>query len=215
VQVFHRATNPIAIATIVLVILLGGAVAALGALYFRSQYWTGQRVIREQPVQFSHAHHVGGMGIDCRYCHYTVEKSAFAGYPPTKVCMNCHAQIWADSPFLEPVRESFRTETPIQWIRVHNLPDHCYFNHSIHVNKGIACSACHGRVDKMPLMWQEATLQMNWCLDCHRQPERYVAPRKKVFDPEFIAKDWNPTESMKLAKALNVQSKTSCSTCHR
>lgn len=214
-QVFHRAANPIAIATIVLLVTLLGAVSALGMLYFRSQYWTNQGIVTEQPIQFSHAHHVGGMGIDCRYCHSSVEKSAFAGIPSTKICMNCHAQIWVDSPYLEPVRASFRTEIPIQWVRVHNLPDHCYFNHSIHIRKGIACSACHGRVDKMPLMWQDASLQMNWCLDCHRSPERYVAPPEKVFDPEFIAKDWNPAESMKLAKALNVQRKTSCSTCHR
>jgi Zn ribbon nucleic-acid-binding protein len=188
-------------------------VAALGMLYFRSQYFTNQRVIREQPVQFSHAHHVGGLGIDCRYCHFSVENSAFAGIPPTKVCMNCHSQIWNDSPYLEPVRASFRNDQPLQWVRIHNLPDHAYFNHSIHVNKGISCATCHGRVDKMALMWQEESLQMKWCLDCHRDPEQFIGPKDKVFDPEFVATDREL--SSKLAKELNVQKKTSCSTCHR
>ena len=212
-QVFHRSSNQLAIATLIGIILLVSGAAALGALYVRSQYFTRQRIVREQPVQFSHAHHVGGMGIDCRYCHFSVEKSAFAGIPPTKVCMNCHSQIWNDSPYLEPVRQSFATDTPLQWVRVHNLPDHVYFNHSIHVNKGISCATCHGRVDKMALMWQEETLLMQWCLECHRSPEKFVGPKDKVFEPDFVATDLNA--SKQIAKDLNVQKKTSCSTCHR
>ena len=132
---------------------------------------------REQPIPFSHAHHVGGLGIDCRYCHTSVETSSFAGIPPTKTCMNCHSQIWSTSPTLEPVRESFRTGVSIQWTRVNDLPDYVYFNHSIHVNKGIGCESCHGRVDRMPLTWQENSLQMDWCLDCHRDPGKHIRPR--------------------------------------
>ena len=138
-------------------------------------------------MPFSHAHHVGGIGIDCRYCHTSVEKAAFAGIPPTKTCMNCHSQIWNQSPTLEPVRESYRTDKSIEWVKVHDLPDFVYFNHSAHVNKGVGCTTCHGRVDKMPLMWQEESLQMEWCLDCHRAPEKYVRPRAEVFNVAWEA----------------------------
>ncbi|MEW6733379.1 MAG: cytochrome c3 family protein, partial [Acidobacteriota bacterium] len=172
-------------------------------------------VAREQPVQFSHRHHVGGLGIDCRYCHTSVEETAFAGIPPTKTCMNCHAQIWSTSLMLEPVRASFRTDQSIAWTRVHNLPDFVYFNHSIHVKKGIGCATCHGRVDLMPLTWQENSLQMEWCLACHRNPERYVRPREFVF-----SMDWQPSEDQsalgqRLVKEYNIHKKTSCSVCHR
>ncbi len=145
-------------------------------------YNTNQGDFVEQPIQFSHAHHVGGKGIDCRYCHTSVEESAFANIPPTKTCMNCHSQIWTNAPILEPVRASFRDNKPLHWTRVHDLPDFVYFNHSIHVKKGVGCATCHGRVDKMPLMYQQANLQMNWCLDCHRNPAKYVRPRDQVFN---------------------------------
>src|SRR5205085_7525161 len=138
------------------------------ARYTRSDYVTGVDEHVEQPVQFSHQHHVAGLGIDCRYCHTSAETSHFAGVPPTRTCMNCHSQIWVNSPMLEPVRESFRTDKSIEWIKVHDLPDFVYFNHSIHVNKGVGCVSCHGRVDYMNLTWQENSLQMEWCLNCHR-----------------------------------------------
>src|SRR4029077_5862768 len=134
-----------------------------------------------------HKHHVGDDGIDCRYCHTSVETAASAGMPSTNTCMNCHKQIWADSTYLEPVRASFRTGKPIEWIRVHDLPDYAYFNHSIHVNKGVGCSTCHGRVDQMPIAYQASTLQMEWCLGCHRAPEKFVRPRERVFDM-----NWRP-----------------------
>ena len=170
---------------------------------------------REQPVPFSHRHHVGGMGIDCRYCHTSVENAAFANIPPTKTCINCHSQIWANSPTLEPVRESFRTEKSIQWTRVHDLPDFAYFNHSIHVNKGIGCSTCHGPVDNMPLVWQEKSLQMEWCLECHRHPESYVRPREEVFNMEYQPPADQVALGSQLVKQYKIQSLTSCSTCHR
>jgi hypothetical protein len=158
------------------------------------------------------------MGIDCRYCHTTVERTAFANVPSTKTCMNCHSQIWAVSPELEPVRASLRTGTSIEWVRVHDLPDFVYFNHSIHVAKGIGCETCHGRVDRMPLVAQAANLQMDWCLECHRNPERYVRPREEVF-----TMGWEPAGDQvalgrKLVREYGIRGPsalTSCSTCHR
>ena len=214
-QIFHPSTNTISRLTI-----FGGAglivvvVLALAAIN-ESPYITEVGVARSQPVPFSHKHHVGDDGIDCRYCHTSVEESSFAGIPPTKTCMNCHTQIWPDSPILEPVRESFRTGQSIQWTRVHNLPGFVYFNHSIHVHKGIGCVTCHGRVDKMPLMWRENTLYMDWCLDCHRAPERFVRPREYVFSMEYQAPVDQLALGQKLVKQYRIQKLTSCSTCHR
>jgi hypothetical protein len=184
----------------------------------RSAYVTEQGVAREQPVPFSHEHHVGGLGIDCRYCHTSVETSAFAGIPATSICMNCHSQIWSASDVLKPVRDSFQNGTPIRWTRVHNLPDFTYFNHAIHVQKGVGCSTCHGPVDRMPLMRQEHSLQMEWCLGCHRQPEQFLRPREEIFNMS-----WQPSRDQfirgqALSKEYGVRSVamlTSCSTCHR
>jgi formamidopyrimidine-DNA glycosylase len=189
-------------------------VATLAAIN-RSSYVTEAGVARSQPVQFSHKHHVSDDGIDCRYCHTSVEESSFAGIPSTKICMNCHTQIWPESPILEPVRESFRTGRSLQWTRVHNLPGFAYFDHSIHVHKGVGCVTCHGRVDQMPLMWRENTLYMEWCLECHRNPERFVRPREQVF-----SMDWQPpvdqiTLGQKLVQEYKIESLTSCSVCHR
>jgi hypothetical protein len=184
----------------------------------KSPYNTQAYTPREQPVQFSHKHHVGDDGIDCRYCHTSVEKSAFAGIPPTKTCMNCHSQLFADSPYLEPVRESWRTGKPIEWVRVHDLPDFAYFNHAIHVNKGVGCSTCHGRVDLMPLTFQVASLQMQWCLECHREPERFLRPKDQIFNMQWEP----PANQLELGRQLSQEYKTpskavltSCSTCHR
>jgi len=217
-QIFHRSTN-----TISRVSLFGAVffLALLGWLFDslqRSSYNTQQNVAREQPVQFSHAHHVGAIGIDCRYCHTSVEKAAFAGIPPTKTCMNCHSQIWAQSPYLEPVRESYRTDKSIEWTRVHDLPDFVYFDHSIHVNKGVGCETCHGRVDKMPLMWQASRLQMSWCLDCHRNTEKYLRPKDQVFTMGYVPAGDQLLVGRRLKKEYGIRSVAvleSCSTCHR
>jgi hypothetical protein len=214
-QIFHPSTNTISRLTIFgSAILLVAVVAGLAAIN-ESPYITEVGVARAQPVPFSHKHHVGDDGIDCRYCHTSVEESSFAGIPPTKTCMNCHTQIWPDSPMLEPVRESFRTGKSIQWTRVHNLPGFVYFNHSIHVHKGIGCVTCHGRVDKMPLMWRENTLYMDWCLECHRAPERFVRPREYVFSMEYQAPADQLALGEKLVKEYHIEKLTSCSTCHR
>jgi predicted CXXCH cytochrome family protein len=221
-QIFHHSTNALARATIFGAIFILLAALFVTAEINRSSWNTGQWVERQQPVQFSHKHHVGDDGIDCRYCHNSAETSFDAGMPSTNVCMSCHKQIWADSPYLEPVRASFRTGKPIEWIRVHDLPDYAYFNHSIHVNKGVGCSTCHGRVDQMPIIYQASSLQMEWCLQCHRNPERAIRPKDKIFDME-----WRPenrtTDEINQAKDLMVREYhtpstnilTSCSTCHR
>jgi len=214
-QIFHPSTNTISRVTIFGGLILLIAVVTGLATINESPYITEVGVARTQPVPFSHKHHVGDDGIDCRYCHTSVEESSFAGIPPTKTCMNCHTQIWSDSPMLEPVRESFRTGKSIQWTRVHNLPGFVYFNHSIHVHKGIGCATCHGRVDRMPLMWRENTLYMDWCLDCHRAPERFVRPREYVFSMEYQAPADQLALGQKLVKQYRIQKLTSCSTCHR
>jgi hypothetical protein len=168
-----------------------------------------------QPVPFSHKHHVMDDGIDCRYCHTTVEQSAFAGVPPTQTCMNCHSQIWAQSPVLEPVRESFQTGQPLQWNRVTDLPQFVYFSHDIHVQKGIGCSTCHGQVDQMPLTTKAQPLTMGQCLDCHEHPEQYVRPREEVFNMAYQPPA-NQTElGQRLVAEYHIQTKISCSTCHR
>lgn len=186
----------------------------------RSDFVTQANQFIEQPVQFSHQHHVGGIGIDCRYCHTAVEVSPSAGIPPTKTCINCHSQIWSTSPYLEPVRASFRDDTPLQWIRVHDLPDFVYFNHSIHVKQGVGCETCHGRVDRMPLMLQKASLQMEWCLECHRDPAQFVRPRDQITTMGYQVPEGTSQAEVgaRLVKAYNIagiEHMTSCSVCHR
>ena len=214
-QVFHRSTNMIAKVTILGAVVIVCLVTLLLVVVFRADYLTEVNVVRAQPVPFSHKHHVAGIGIDCRYCHTSVETSSFAGLPPTDTCMSCHSQIWISSPMLEPVRASFRTNTPLRWTRVHDLPDFVYFDHSIHIAKGIGCSTCHGQVDQMPMMWRENTLLMEWCLGCHREPERYVRPREAVF-----RMDWTPPPNQlesgrRLVQLYHIRTLTDCYTCHR
>jgi hypothetical protein len=216
-QIYHRSTN-----TIAKVSIFGGVffLAVLSWIYstlLRSSYVTGQDVVKNQPVPFSHEHHVAQLGIDCRYCHTSVEQSSFAGIPPTATCMNCHRQIWTNAELLAPVRESYAKGTPLRWARVHDLPDFVYFNHSIHVAKGIGCVTCHGRVDRMPLMFQHASLQMEWCIDCHRDPAKYVRPKDQVFNLSYVPPP-DPGFGARLVKEYAIQSPrtlTSCSTCHR
>ena len=181
-QIFDRSSNALARASLV---ITGLIVIALGVTLDqlqRSPWVTRQGQRADQPVPFSHKHHVQGLGLQCQYCHTSVEKSSYAGIPPTKTCMNCHSQIWTNAQLLEPVRQSWATGESIQWIKVHDLPDYVYFNHEIHVNKGIGCSSCHGRVDEMPLMYQESTLQMEWCLNCHRNPGVNLRPTSQIYN---------------------------------
>jgi hypothetical protein len=230
-QIFHRSSNTIAKASIVGAAILTGLLLWALLEFAKSPYVTYAGVARPQPVPFSHQHHVAGLGIDCRYCHTSVETSHFAGIPPTKTCMNCHSQMWVGAPLLEPVRESFRTGKSLVWTRVNDLPDYVYFNHSIHINKGVGCNTCHGQVDRMPLMYNYASLQMEWCLDCHRAPEKYLRPRDQVFNMRyeqpsrdkpvtFDGQSYADQLSLgsKLRAKYNLRSEadiTSCSTCHR
>ncbi len=214
-QTFGRSANTLfRVSLLAAVVLIAGLIALFYAFQY-SPWYTNAYTADVQPIQFSHERHVAGNGIDCRYCHTSVETSSFAGIPPTKTCMNCHSQIFSDSPFLEPVRASFRDNTVIEWTRVHDLPDFVYFNHSIHVAKGIGCSTCHGRVDRMPLMYQVQTLQMGWCLGCHRNPERYVRPRDAVYRMDYQP----PADQLALGRRLVAEYKirklTDCDTCHR
>ena len=181
-QIFPRSANALSRASIFLIVfLVAGVFWVLNELQY-SPYITWAGVRKEQPVPFSHQHHVTGLGIDCRYCHTSVEQSSFAGIPPTKTCMNCHSQIWTNAALLEPVRESYRSDRSLQWTRVNQLPDFVYFNHSIHVNKGVGCNTCHGPVDQMPLMYQFASLQMEWCLNCHRNPAVNLRPTSQIYN---------------------------------
>ncbi|AXC10998.1 Molybdopterin oxidoreductase subunit [Acidisarcina polymorpha] len=181
-QIFDRSSNALARASLV---LTGLIVIALGVTLDqlqRSPWVTRQGQRADQPVPFSHKHHVMGLGIQCQYCHTSVEKSSYAGIPPTKTCMNCHSQIWTNANLLEPVRHSWATGESITWTKVHDLPDYAYFNHEIHVNKGLGCSSCHGRVDLMPIMYQQNTLQMEWCLNCHRNPAKNLRPTSEIYN---------------------------------
>ena len=214
-QLFPKSANAVARASLGIGVALAAGTLLLVLNWNRMPWANNQGVAREQPVPFSHLHHVGGIGLDCRYCHTAVETSAVAGIPPTKTCMNCHTQILNDSPTLEPVRASFREDRSIEWVRVHDLPEFAYFNHSAHVNKGVGCSTCHGRVDKMPLMWQESSLQMEWCLECHRAPERFVRPKEEVFNVAYQPPANQLELGRELVKKYGIQTRTSCSTCHR
>ena len=217
-QIFHHSANALVRSTLCGGIVIVGFLGWLGYELDRSHYVTGQSVPREQPVPFSHAHHVGDDGIDCLYCHTTAENSGFANIPPVKICMDCHSQIWRTSPTLEPVRAALRDNGSIRWTRVHDLPDFVYFNHGIHINKGVGCETCHGRVDRMPLTWQENTLRMEWCLDCHRHPEQFVRPREFVTQMGYHPAGDQEEIGRKLVNEYRIQDArllTSCSTCHR
>ena len=216
-QLFHRTTNWASRATLLAGIVIVGL--SLGVLLNvnRIYYFNRVNVPRDQPVPFSHKHHVTGMGLDCRYCHTTVEESSFAGIPPTETCMTCHSQLFADQAILEPVRASFRDNTPLQWTRVHDLPDFAYFNHSIHIDKGVGCQTCHGQVDQMQLTWVENALNMEWCLECHRQPEKFLRPHAQVFNMNWKPPVPQEVLGRQLVEEYDIQTSqlTDCSTCHR
>jgi hypothetical protein len=217
-QVFHPAMNTIARAILYGVPVLS-AVGGVGLAYgiTASDWMTNRNVTREQPVPFSHEHHVGGLGLDCRYCHTSVTESPYAGIPPTKTCMTCHSQIWTNAALLAPVRESAATQVPIAWQRVHDLPGYVYFDHSIHVAKGVGCVECHGHVEQMPLMRKVASLQMSWCLDCHRDPAPRLRPREEVFNMAWVPPADRVALGRQLLEAYHVRTEqlTNCSVCHR
>jgi hypothetical protein len=210
---FPRWTNGI---RVVLGLLAPGALLYIIVLvwYGGSPRTTDVGYEPEQPVPYSHALHAGELGIDCRYCHNTVEEAAEAALPPTQTCMNCHTKIRSKSPKLIPVQESYATGIPVPWVRVHDLPDYAYFNHSAHVRRGVGCVSCHGRVDKMEVVYQAETLSMGWCLDCHRNPESHLRPVERVTDMA-----WRPEDQLALGRELReayqINPSEDCSTCHR
>lgn len=213
-MIFPKWTNKLPL------ILGGGAISSLLAAVFVVWFWfspkhTDVGYSPKQPIPYSHALHVGELGMDCRYCHQNVETSSHATIPPASTCMNCHAAIKTESSHIQKIKESFEKNQPIPWVKVHNLPDHVYFDHSAHVNAGVSCVTCHGRVDKMEVVYQNEPLSMSWCVDCHKAPEAHLRPK------EFITKlDWIPKEDpVSLGKKLrahrNLNPKQDCSTCHR
>jgi hypothetical protein len=219
-QIFGKSSNSVArISVVALVFFFFGFWGVVYAVYW-SPYTTRVNVPLAQPAPFSHQHHVAGLGLDCRYCHTSVEKSSFAGLPATEVCMTCHSQVWKDAPVLAPVRQSFATGQPIVWQRVNQTPDFVFFNHSIHVQKGIGCSTCHGQVDQMPITWKAHSLYMRWCLDCHEAPEKFLRPREQIYKS-----DWQPgRDQLQHGEELiatyhistnRLQQLRDCSMCHR
>ncbi len=214
-QIFHPSTNTFSKVSIFGgIFFIGVLLWAFGALE-RSSYMTRSNVVLEQPVPFSHRHHVTQLGIDCRYCHTSVEESNFAGIPSTKTCMTCHSQIHNTAPMLEPVRASWRENKSIEWVRVNDLPDFAYFNHSIHVKKGVGCVTCHGPMGEMAMTWRESPLTMEWCLQCHRGPEKFVRPRAEVFNTTWKPEGDQLALGAQLVKENNIHKMTNCSVCHR
>ena len=214
-QIFHRSTNTISRVSIygavILIAVLGYAVDVVN----QTSYVTEAHNARPQPVPFSHKHHVGELGLDCRYCHSSVEDSSSAGMPPTQTCMACHSQIWTNAAILEPVRASYRDSTPIVWTRVNALPDFVYFNHSIHIAKGVGCTTCHGPIGDMNITWREQSLYMRWCLECHNAPEKYLRPRSEVFNAFYKPPADQEALGERLMVEYKVQKLTNCTTCHR
>ncbi len=216
-QLFHPSTNSIARGTTIFgaLFIVGLGLALAG--FVRADYYTGTNNPLSQPVAFSHHRHVAANGIDCRYCHTSVEESAFAGIPPTQTCMTCHSQILSDAPLLEPVRRSAETGEPIEWVRVHDLPDYTYFDHSIHVAKGVGCTTCHGPIDEMRLTWKENTLHMEWCLECHRAPEKFLRPVEEIYNVNWRPPADQLERGRELVEEYNINTEQllNCSVCHR
>jgi hypothetical protein len=218
---FPKWTNRTPIFILAAVAMLGGALT-FGLWYYATDKFFSVGYEPEQPIPYSHKLHAGDLGIDCRYCHSTVERSAFSAVPPTQVCMNCHVKVKADSPKLEPLRESWKDDVPVRWIKIHNLPDFVYFDHSAHLAAGVGCSTCHGRIDHMVRVRQEKPLTMGWCLDCHRDPARFIRPKDKITDMNWTPPETAPPGEKVLSATVaadgtqrEVHPPTHCSGCHR
>jgi hypothetical protein len=215
-KIFPKSANALPLQIVIFLFVLGGVATAAVTYYATPKYLrVGYQPV--QPVPFDHALHAGQLGLDCRYCHTSVEKSAVSGIPPAQTCMNCHSIIKPTSPLLEPVRKSFETGEPVPWVKIHQAPDYVFFNHSVHVNRGVSCVECHGKVNEMNVVWHDKSHSMGFCLDCHRQPEQFVRRPENVFD--LNSKRVVDAEGFEKAHALikdwNVKPPQSCSGCHR
>lgn len=213
---FRPRANALAIVILVGILALLVAISVFAYVVYRSPYQTDVGYAPEQPVPFSHQHHVGGLGLDCRYCHTSVERSDFAGIPPTTTCMTCHSQEWTNAEMLAPVRDSLTRREPLEWTRVHRLADYVYFSHRAHVNNGVGCESCHGRVDEMRMTVQHKPLTMQWCLDCHRDPSAQLRPENQI-----TAMGYSPSQDevsgTELVEHFGIQTDRlmECSLCHR
>jgi hypothetical protein len=214
-QPFSPSTNALARLSLFVGIVVACGALVLGMTWFRTDYPNDVHIEVEQPIPFSHKHHVQGLGLDCRFCHFSVERSAAAGMPDSRTCMTCHSQIWKDAKVLEPVRKSFETNTPLRWLRVHRLPDYVYFDHSIHVNKGVGCVTCHGDVSQMPSVQRVKAFRMKDCLECHLAPEVNLRPQDQLFNENFKPATLEEGQRLSLQYHLSHQSMTDCNHCHR
>jgi len=216
-QIFPESANTLArlslVGGIVVLVIVGG----VGTAMYRSPITTQVGIAKAQPIPFSHQRHVGGNGIDCRYCHTSVENAASAGIPPTETCMTCHSQILADQPMMEPIHTSWKEDEPIVWNRVHDMPDFTYFNHSVHVAKGVGCTSCHGEIDEMRLTYKANTMHMAWCLQCHRNPEQHLRPLDKVFDVNWTPPENQIEQGLQFVAERHIDAEVldNCSICHR
>jgi len=213
-QLFPQWTNRVPLMIAAGLPVIGGAVV-FSVWYWFSPSYTDVGYMPEQPVPFSHALHAGELGMDCRYCHNTVEDAAHAAVPPTATCMNCHTTVVPESTQLAAVRESWQNDTPVPWVRVHMLPDYAYFDHSVHVAAGVGCASCHGRIDQMPVVYQAEPLSMGWCLDCHRDPEPNLRPREEVTNMSWLASEANYDPHADVTRSRDVNGPVHCSGCHR
>ena len=216
-QLFGPAANTIARVSLIGVFALLIAGAGFGYHFVHSPYVTDVGIAKAQPVPYSHAQHVGGLGLDCRYCHTAVETSNSATIPPTETCVGCHNQVATDSPWLDPVRASLETGAPLEWVRVHDLADYVYFNHAIHVRQGIGCESCHGRIDRMAVVAKAESLQMIWCLECHRDPAAHIRPREAVFVMGYQPPMEQSVLGPQLVAEYGIETARldDCSICHR
>ncbi|MEM9398842.1 MAG: cytochrome c3 family protein [Verrucomicrobiota bacterium] len=215
-NIFPRWTNWLAIKAVIAVICIKAAVI-LGVTYYCTPKYTRVGYMPTQPVPFDHSLHVGQLGMDCRYCHTGVEQSSHSNVPATQTCMNCHSQVKAGSAKLAEVRKSWETGNPVSWVRIHKSPDYVYFNHAVHVNRGVSCASCHGKVNEMRVVWHDQSQSMGWCLDCHRNPEKNLRPLNEVYNMDWEADSYHAQikQGMQFVKEWNVNPPQNCAGCHR
>lgn len=215
-NLFPKWSNQVPKNAIIALMIVGLAITA-GMTYYMTPKYADVGYQPIQPVAFDHSLHVGQLGIDCRYCHTFVDRSAFSNIPDAGTCMNCHNQIRADSPALAPIRESVASGNPVKWVKIHSMPDYVYFNHAVHVNRGVSCVECHGKVNEMPVVFRDKSLTMQFCLDCHRNPAKALRPLDKVFDLDWKAESPEAQRKMgeKFVHDWKVNPPVSCSGCHR